>query len=239
MTESEHRVLAYGQESIVYELRYAERKTLSISVHPDLRVAVAAPVGTTVEEIEAHLRQRAAWIRRQQRRYETYLPHLPPRQYVSGETHRYLGRPYRLKVLAGDTEGVELTRSMLYVRLGDPKDTARVHDLLDAWYLAQARTVFAERLAACYPRVERLSAPYPELQIRTMSSRWGSAGPAGRITLNIKLIQVPKAHIDYVMLHELCHLVEPNHSPAYYRLLDRVLPDWRARREALNALEFG
>jgi len=77
----------------------------------------------------------------------------------------------------------------------------------------------------------------PELRIRTMQKRWGSCTETGVITLNLKLIQVPKALIDYVIIHELCHLKEHNHSHAYYHLLDRVLPDWRARRDELNKVK--
>ncbi len=237
MSEIASRTLRYGSRRIAYELSYAERKTLAISVHPDLRVTVAAPLEATVEEVEARLRKRAPWILRRQRQYETYLPHLPPRQYVSGETHRYLGRQLRLKVVAEAQEAVTLARNYLYVHLPDPTQRLRVQALLDAWYLERAHAVFGERLAACYPRVQRLGAPYPALAIRPLSSRWGLTRPTGRITLNVKLIQAPVACIDYVLYHELCHLIEPNHSPAYYRLLDRTLPDWRARRERLNGLE--
>jgi predicted metal-dependent hydrolase len=77
----------------------------------------------------------------------------------------------------------------------------------------------------------------PNLRIRTMQKRWGSCTEAGVITLNLKLIQAPKLLIDYVIIHELCHLKEHNHSAAYYRLLDRTLPQWRERREALNQVK--
>lgn len=238
MTPAESRTLQYGTQAIAYELAYDERRTLGITVHPDLRVTVVAPWGADLAAIEARLRRRAPWILRQQRRYETFLPHLPPRQYVSGETHRYLGRQYRLKAIAAPEEAVALERSYLYVRLPDPAPE-RVRALLEAWYSARAREVFSARLAACYPRLRAAGVPYPELAIRPMSTRWGSTSPAGRITLNLKLIQVPPPCIDYVLYHELCHLVEPNHSPAYYQLLDRVLPAWRQRRDRLNGLEFG
>ncbi len=99
--------------------------------------------------------------------------------------------------------------------------------------------IFRERLDACYPKVEHLDVVYPDLAIRVLKSRWGSCSPRGRITLNVKLIQVPRAYIDYVVFHELCHLAEPNHSPRFYELLERVLPDWRERRERLNSFEFG
>lgn len=229
----------YGTVRIEFDLAYARRKTLGITVHPDRSVLVTAPEGSDMVDIEAKVRKRAAWILRQQRDLERYLPHLPPRQYVSGETHRYLGRQHRLKVVEDGAEGVKHSRDYLYVHVGDKADRARVRDLLDTWYLAQAEAVFVERLAACYPRVQHLGINYPELTIRVMKSRWGSTSPAGKIALNIKLIQMPKAYIDYVIFHELCHLKEPNHGPRYYELLDRVLPDWRDRREKLNTFEFG
>jgi hypothetical protein len=80
---------------------------------------------------------------------------------------------------------------------------------------------------------------YPDIIVRAMSTRWGSCSANGRITLNVKLVKVPRLYIDYVIFHELCHLAEPNHTPRFYELLDRVLPDWRERREKLNMYEFG
>ena len=239
MRPPETRRLEYGTQIISYELNYAERKTLTISVHPDLTVTVVAPEGNSPTDVEVRLRKRAAWIVKKQRQYEKYLPHLPPRQYVSGESHRYLGRQYRLKVRENQGEGVEVGRDYIYVDAPDKADTEHVQRLLDAWYLDCARETFTERLGACFPKMRHAGIPYPKLSIRAMSSRWGSTSPSGRITLNVKLIQVPRAYIDYVIYHELCHLQEPNHGPGYYQLLYRVLPDWRERREKLNGFEFG
>lgn len=236
---SETYCVEYGSSIICYQVSYAPRKTLAISVHPDLRVTVKAPEGSPLSDVEDKVRKRAAWILKQQRQFETYLPHLPPRQYVSGETHRYLGRQYRLKVIENEAESVKLSRGYITIDVRDKSDTGRVRHLLDGWYRDRARQVFQERLDACFPRVERFGMDYPELEVRVMKSRWGSTGPGGVIRLNVKLVQVPKAYIDYVIFHELCHLAEPNHSPRYYELLDRVLPDWQERREKLNAFEFG
>lgn len=233
----------YGTTTIQYELTYTSRKTLGIAVHPDdLRVIVKAPQGVLLEEIEARVLKRASWILKQQKELERYLPHLPPRQYVSGETHRYLGRQHRLKVMAnenGAQESVKRDRNFIYVHVEDKADTRRVRELLDAWYHDHARRIFQERLEACYPKVQHIGVPYPAIVVRAMSTRWGSCSARGRITLNVKLIKVPRSYIDYVVFHELCHLAEPNHNLRYYELLDRVLPDWRERRERLNSFEFG
>jgi predicted metal-dependent hydrolase len=231
--------IQYGNTRIEFDLSYAARKTLAISVHPDLRVTVEAPDKSALDAIEQKVRKRARWILRQQRDFERYLPHLPPRQYVSGETHRYLGRQYRLKVERNNVEVVKLARGRIFINVIDPGDKARVKELLDGWYRRQAKRVFRERLDACYPRVQHLGIKYPELALRVMKSRWGSCTQSGRIILNVKLIQVPKEFIDYVVVHEMCHLKEHNHSRKYYDLMDRVMPDWKQHRDQLNRFDFG
>jgi hypothetical protein len=241
MNSTEQHSLQFGGATISYDLVFTRRRTLGITVRPDLTVGVRAPAGTAPEEIEAVVKKRAAWILKQQRELARYLPHLPPRQYVSGESHRYLGRQYRLKVNAGPESEptVRQTRSTLEVSVADPADRARVKVLLDAWYVARAGEVFAARLDACYPKVQHLGLPNPQLTVRAMRSRWGSCDADNRITLNIKLILVPETLIDYVIYHEMCHLKEHHHGRAFYHLLDRVLPEWRERKRKLEEFDFG
>jgi predicted metal-dependent hydrolase len=229
--------LQYGSTSIEYTLTYGARKTLAIDVHPNLRVTVQAPEDADLADIMARVRKKAPWILRQQRRFETYLPQLPPRQYVSGETHRYLGRQYRLKVMEDERDEVKLTRGYFYIKVPDKNDTEQVKALLTEWYRRRARRIFQERLEVCLAKVRFLELDYPDLTIRQMETRWGSCTPEGKIILNLKLIQVPKLYIDYVIMHELCHLKEHNHSRRYYDLLNRVMPDWREKRQKLNEFE--
>jgi predicted metal-dependent hydrolase len=241
-TRSEQtRTLRYGNTLIEYTLSFSARETLAIHVYPDLRVGVDAPLDSPLEQIEAKVRKRAAWILKQQRELTRYAFELPPREYVSGEAYRYLGRQYRLKVLplGGLPERVRMDRGQIVVRVPDPGDRERVKTLLEAWYRKHAERVFAERLAEWLPRFapHGLTSP-PALVIRRMKSRWGSCTPEGKITLNLKLISAPRRCIDYILVHELCHLVHPNHSPAFYQLLTRLIPDWETRREQLNELEF-
>lgn len=238
MTTAGKYSVQYGNTTIEYDLTLNPRKTLAIDVHPDLHVTVQAPEDADVAEIEAKVRKRAPWILRQQRQFELYLPALPPRQYVSGETHRYLGRQYRLKVSEnGPVESVKLTRGYFYINVADKSDTERVKTLLTEWYRRQARRVFQERLEACLTKVRFLNLAEPELVIRHMQARWGSCTPEGKIILNLKLIQVSKIYLDYVVMHELCHLKEHHHGRRFYELLDRVMPDWREKRAHLNAVE--
>ncbi|MCB0035770.1 MAG: M48 family metallopeptidase, partial [Anaerolineales bacterium] len=232
-------VVQYGTTTIEYDLSYAERKTMAIEVHPDLQISVIAPAGTSTAEVDKRVVKRAPWILKQLREFEGYLPHRRPRQYVSGETHRYLGRQYRLKVVTEfeGPEQVKLIRGRLLVYTADRMDSGRIKQLVDDWYRRHAKRVFAERLEACFPRVKKLGVDYPELQVRRMKTRWGSCTAEGKILLNLDLIQVPKKYIDYVIVHELCHLKEHHHGTEFYALLDKVLPDWRERRERLNEFE--
>jgi hypothetical protein len=229
--------IEYGTTTITYDLVYSDRKDLAIHVYPDGSVVADAPLDTRAEVIEQRMKKRASWITRQRREFDRITPSIPPRQYVSGETHRYLGRQYRLKVIEDTVERVKLLRGYFHIHVRDKADREHVRELMDNWYLTHARLVFSERLAACYPRVEHLGIPYPELDVRPMKVRWGSCTPSQRIILNVMLVQVPKHYIDYVIVHELCHLKEPNHSRAFYDLLDRVMPDWRERRDRLNTFE--
>jgi hypothetical protein len=226
----------YGTTTIQYDLHFAPRKTLGIDVHPDLSITVVAPQGSDLTDVAARVKKRGAWILRQQREFELYLPLVPPRQYVSGETHRYLGKQYRLKVVADAVERVKLTRGRLFVYTPDPQQREQVQALLTEWYRGHAQHVFTERLAACFPRVAKYGLAYPELEIRQMEKRWGSCTAEGKVLLNLRLIQAPKKLIDYVVMHELCHLKEHHHGTAFYALLDRAMPDWRERRQLLNEM---
>lgn len=229
----------YGTTRITFELIYTRRTTLGIQVYPDGSVTVRAPEGASLAAIEAIVLKRAPWILRQQRQFQGYQrqPALP-RRYVSGEAYRYLGQQRRLKVIQGTVEHVELSRDFLAVYIHDTGDRPRIAQLIEAWYITRAQRLFAERLSVCFPRVASWGVGYPELAIRMMKTRWGSCRGNGKITLNLRLMQVATDLIDYVILHELCHLKEANHSPAFYALLDHILPDWREKRKRLNSSEI-
>ena len=234
-----HRRLQFGTSTIDFELTYSERKTLGIHVYPDCSVVVDAPMDSDEATIEQKVLKRGAWILRQQRNFQQYPEASPlPRRYVSGEAYRYLGRQYRLKVVENHVERVRLSRGYLTVSVKDQGDRVRISHLIDDWYIGHARRIFSERLGVSFRRVEKMGIPYPQLAIRDMKARWGSCSVKGRLTLNLKLIAVPKELIDYVIIHELCHLKELNHSPTFYALLDRVLPDWQERRLKLNKFEI-
>jgi hypothetical protein len=227
--------LDLGSGTIKYELIHSRRKTLGITLYRDGRVVVRAPLGVSAGDAAEFLHRRAGWIERKRKRFAEHLPP-PPASHVSGESHLYLGRPYTLHVFEANRQSVRLEDSSIVMHARDSADVDRKRKLLTEWYRARAKEVFAERLDACHARVAAHQIPYPQMKIRLMKRRWGSCSPRGSILLNLRLIQTPLRSIDYVIFHELAHLKVPNHGKSYYALLERMLPDWRERREELNQI---
>jgi len=229
-----HDIITWGTREIPYQYFCSSRKTLAISVHPDLSVTIRAPNGTSIEKIREFVLRRAGWIRKAWRDFEPYLPKQPERRYVGGETHRYLGRQYRLKIEQGESDSVKCLRGLLQVTIKGEISPERTKTLLDAWYRHHAKEVFQECLTACHQRVLREGIPLPNLRIRKMTSRWGSFSSRGLITLNLALIKTPNDCINYVIVHELCHYKVKHHGPKFWHLLHRLMPDFEERRKKLN-----
>lgn len=235
-----HFHIQYGSHDIEYTLRFAERRTLAIRVHPDARVEVTAPHEATMEKIERVLRSKARWILRQQQAFLSFHPLTPPRLFIAGETHLYLGRQYKLKILPTSTEQpfgrIRAYGGLLEV-FSDDKTPAVIEAILDGWYRARAAEWFAKLIPICqakFPAPYRAALEPCALQIRTMEKRWGSCTAKGKLLLNPELVKAPKGCIEYVVLHELCHRIHHDHTRAFYELLAQVLPDWAKWKDRLE-----
>jgi predicted metal-dependent hydrolase len=233
---SRHR-FAYGDEVIDFSLRRQLSRTVprvAIHVEPDGRVLVDAPNTVPLADVLMAVKKRSRWISQHVGVAKARLAHVLPREYVSGESLHYLGRRFRLKVIvkAGTTAEVRMRGAFISVTV--PEHTAAtIRCDLDAWYRQRARELFAARLAAVAAPL-RWVKQLPPTRLQFMTVQWGSCSPSGRITLNPLLVKAPRECIDYVLLHELCHLLHHNHSPKFYRTLDRHMPNWRAVKEKLD-----
>ncbi len=225
--------ITYSVHTLYYRVRFSERKTMAITVYPDRSIEIIAPSGTERQEVEVRLRKRARWVLRQLHHFQQFRPRSPKRRYVGGETHLYLGRQYRLKLIKNDAEGVKLKGSFLVVSL-QQKNSRLVKRLVCAWYHEKGASRIIERFNEIAPRFIRLGCVPPTPVLRSMPRRWGSFTRAGKILLNPDLIRAPTACIDYVITHELTHLIHPNHSVDFYDLLDTLMPDWRVRKQRLE-----
>lgn len=239
MSVADLRSFRYGDERIAFSLRVqpARRaRRIAIHVEPDGRVVVDVPQETSDAAVQAAVQRRARWISGQVAAARERLAHALPRAHVSGESVLYLGRHYMLKVVVDeDRDGDVRLRGMRLEVAVATADTARVQALLDAWYRRRAGEVMAARLAVLAPSMSWVRTP-PPMQLRLTTRRWGSCSPAGRLTLNPNLVKAPRECIDYVLIHEMCHLGEHNHGPRFHRLLDTLMPDWRRVKARLDGL---
>ena len=154
--------------------------------------------------------------------------------YVSGETHRYLGRQYRLKVVEAATADVKMRGRFIWVQTQRKGDTARVRELVEAWYLAHAKERLDRSFSESLARLGTRLANPPRMQVRRMRKRWGSWTRRSGVWLNPELVKTPSSCMDYVVTHELCHAVHGNHGRKFYELLQRVMPDWENRKARLE-----
>jgi predicted metal-dependent hydrolase len=229
MTEA----IQFGSKTIDFRLEYSDRKSLGITVTPEMEVLVKAPVNTSLEKVKEKIKKKAPWIIRQQSFFLSFQPKTPKRQYISGETHLYLGRQYRLQVKTGIEESVKLKGKFIVVFA---KDKVRVKDLLQEWYLQHARDKFHAIALPMIDKFKKHNVEPSSIILRNMPTRWGSCTPKGKIILNPELIKAPKGCIEYVIIHELCHLVHHNHTQKFINLQTKEMPDWEKWKLKLENL---
>jgi predicted metal-dependent hydrolase len=213
------------------------RKTLGISVLPDGSLELVAPLESSHQSILEKVKRRRQWIRRQRAEFSSMNSHRPPLRYCSGATHRYLGRQYRLRVSQKGHNSVKLKNGYFWIETTNTS-AATVENLLEHWMRAHAKQQFERRLAPWQKWCARHKLPAPQVRIRKMDKRWGSAQANGSILLNPILIRTPSICIDYVIAHEVCHLKHRNHDQAFYRLLSENFPTWQSAKLRLELAEF-
>jgi len=220
-------------KEIKYELVFSNRKTLGITVHPDCQVTVKAPVSATNEQIEKKVAKRASWILRQQNYFKSFVNKMPLRRYFSGESHLYLGKQYILHVAEGKPNNIRF-KGRSFEIVCSPKTKAE--QLMKTWYKERAKIIFAEIAEPVIQRFKRYKVEPTALYFQEMGSRWGSCTPKGKIILNTELIKAPKPCIEYVITHELCHLIHRNHTKLFFELLTSEMPDWERWKIKLEQL---
>lgn len=249
-TTNEHGVFIYGNDTIRYDVirkpkpsdtaKKIARKVV-IKVHPDQRVVASVPHDASEDAISDAMHKRARWIWQSINDFAKQKDTVLHKRYVSGETQFYLGKRYVLKVIV-DTEkvpNVKLSRGKLNVTIKDEASKSiddrvlKIKPLIDKWYQHKAKAIFHERLAELLPKATWVKG-IPSFRVMAMKKQWGSCSTKGNLMLNPHLIKAPKECIDYVILHELCHIAEHNHSERFLRLLTQVMPNWKEVKAKLD-----
>lgn len=224
----------WGKREITCAVHRDSKDTLRISVRPEGNVVVRAPARATDEELLRRVERRGGWIDRQLRAFDKWTPRTPPRNFVSGETHLYLGKQYRLLVQTSLRNAVSIEGPRLTMETLGQKSLKAKRELLEKWYAARAKEVFARRLDRVQPLFARSGTAPKRLIVRAMRNRWGSFTKAGNLVMNRELVRVSPRLIDYVIVHELAHAAYPDHGLKWKALMTRVMHDWRTRKDALE-----
>jgi hypothetical protein len=232
------REVPFGSKKILYNLRYSQRATFAVTVQGGRHVTVKAPLGMLPVDVDARVRRRGAWILRHFRRSNAGERTLRKKRYVSGASLFLWGREVHLRVRRSRELCLRLERPFLRVQTPKMSELA-VEGVLRRWRLELARERFLARVGELAPRVIGRDAAPPRIRLAFMRRRWGSCSRRGTISFNPWLSEHPIGCVDYVILHELCHLKHLHHGPAFTGLLSRLLPDWRRWKRRLDQSERG
>jgi len=217
--------------TVAYQLvRRPRRKRASLVVHPDNRIEVLAPLDMPVSHIDEWVQSKQQWIERRKQFNSRHRTHLEPKTFTHGESFDLLGKPYNLQLQTGCDYHIEVKSDALMYQ-GPRTDAASVKQQLTSWYQDYARQYIRQR-SDDFRQQTGLSASL--VDIKAYRSRWGTCHHDGRIYLNWRLIMAPPLIIDYVLVHELAHLKHHNHSPAFWQLVQRIMPDCNKARQWLK-----
>jgi len=225
----------FGKYEYDYVIFREDRKSLSLTVRPDLSIILKAPKSADPERIQTFLRKKWLWLEKQIKYFKKYQTIIYEKDHVSGESFLYLGKQYKLKVIRSKDEGVSVSKGAMLLKT-QSKVSNGFHNkkILEDWYIQKTMEVFNKR----YVEVQK-NFNYsfvPELEIRKMAKRWGSFLSRKKVYLNPELIKAPIICIDYVITHELCHMKYKNHSAEFYTLLKAKFPTWEKVKEKLELL---
>ena len=239
MTAIETSEVTWGGTLLPYTIRRSARrkKTVAVTVDPAGDVVLLAPEHLRPDELDGIVARKAEWIVRRLRHAESNDPPPSPREFVSGESVRYLGRHYRLKVRPHASGDAKLRGGWLHVPTPEgARQSAQVRDALIAWFQRHAAKRLPERVAAWRARA---GVPMPAVMVSNQQKRWGSCDRNGTIRLNWRIIQAPMRLVDYVVVHELVHLRHRGHGRDYWQAVGRVMPDYERLREDLRRCGAG
>lgn len=223
----------YGSYRYTYSHVRQNRKTLSVTVYPDMKIVLKSPEEASQERIEQFLRRKWMWLEKQLRFFKKYKRKIYEREYITGESFLYLGKLYTLQVKKGSTDEVVYYKGKLFVYTTE-KVTNSEHTklILRRWYRRRAQAILNQRYSEVFKKFDYDS--IPELRILKMPKRWGSFISKKAITLNPELIKAPIECIDYVIIHELCHMKYKDHSKNYFDYLEKMCPNWKELKEKLE-----
>ncbi|MGG3752409.1 SprT family zinc-dependent metalloprotease [Heyndrickxia coagulans] len=232
----EKHQIEYANKIIDFVVKRKKVKNVNLNIKPDMTIEVTANDRVPLDFICDFVKTKGAWILKNVKTFKDVQAFRhSEREYVSGETFKYLGKQYRLRVMQEEEEKVKYFRGFIYLYVTNTENVNRKAKLIDEWYREKAQKTFHESLDKMFPLVQKYGVEKPNIDLRSMKARWGSAlTEKNTILLNTELIKAPKYCIDYVVLHELIHFKYNDHSDNFYKMLYSLMPDWEKRKAILD-----
>lgn len=230
------RSIVVENREICYQLERKHVKNLNLRVRKDGSVFVSANEMVHCEEIDLFIQSKASYILKAIDYFNEMAQYKPqPKRYVSGETFYIQGRGLRLQVSQAKKDTISTDGVYIFLKVKDINDVEKKQRIVTRFLDQECKTIFGEVMEDLYPLVRKYGIEKPTLRIRDMETRWGSCLTKKRIiTLNKQLLEAPRNCIEYVVMHELCHLIHPNHSKQFYSFLTMLMPDWKERKIYLD-----
>ena len=228
----------YKNKSIPVSLKCSSRKTIGICIYPDQKIEVTAPSGTSFACIKRVVERKSKWISNKLEELEKYQAMEQIKEYNNGQTLKLLGRDYLIKVVQipeFEEEQIVKEKTCINVHVLDSSQNKRIQLLIEDWYRNTALVFLSQKFEQCYEKMRKYGIPKPAWYLRYMKRRWGSCTAKGNILLNPEIIQLPSHCIEYIIMHELCHLKHRNHSKEFYHFLDTVMPEWEDHSQDLDS----
>ena len=224
----------YQLHNIEFRIVYSRRRTLGISVLPDSSVIIRAPYRASLKTISRIVQQKAAWIIKHRDSYRLKENTRLNGSLTGGEKELFRGKECILNITQSSKPFIRFIENAIEIGLDKIDDKQAIKRLLYKGYKTEASKIFPEMLGLALKTHEDQMFKPTGLVIRSMKSRWGSCSKKGLITLSTELIKLSDKYIEYVIIHELCHLKHHNHGKEYYRLLSELFPDWKQARKDLR-----
>ncbi len=222
-----------GTEKIDFDVTFRKRKSLSIQIDISGNVKVISPLGKSTEEIFRILEGKSKWILKKRIELSEKASKKRSYGYVNGEAFAYLGRDYRLQIIVDSSARmpkVELSEDSLFV-VSLTQDPQAIKEILRSWYKYKAKIIINERISLYQAYFDIKPS---KVIVKDQSKRWGSCTSEGKLLLNWKCLMMPLEVLDYIIIHEMCHLVHMNHSKNFWDLVKRISPDYETHKKHLK-----
>ncbi len=212
----------------------SKRYKMRITINAQGVISVFTPKLLSDIEVINLVQEKSLWILKKIKNVQENIVQIERPQYVSGELHYFLGKGYKLNIIKHSKKDVILGNDNIYIYAHNVTSES-IKKQLHNWYKVEALAYFQKRMLSLLEKTPWVT-KLPILKVRTMKRQWGNCSIKGNITLNTHLIKASQICIDYVILHELCHIAKHNHSPAFYKLMTQVMPHWKTIKKELDAM---